>query len=40
LRRAVEVDYVTRIDELLGLTLHRTPAADTLAAATPAGRAS
>ena len=40
LRRTVAVDYVTRIDELLELALHRTAAADTLAAATPAGRAS
>jgi len=40
LRRVVAVDYITRIDELLELALHRTPAADTLAAATPAGRVS
>ncbi len=40
LRRVVAVDYVARIDELLERALHRTPAADTLAAATPAGRVS
>ena len=40
LRRAVEVHYVTRIDELLELGLQRTPAADDAAAATPVGRVS
>ena len=36
LRRAVEVDYVARVDDLLELTLGRAPAADDVAA-TPAG---
>ena len=36
----VAVDYVAHIDELIELALHRTPAPDTLAAATPAGRVS
>jgi len=36
LRRAVDVDYVARVDDLLELTLRRAPAADD-AAATPAG---
>ena len=40
LRRAVEVDYVTRVDELLELVLRRTPAVGSVAAATPPGRAS
>ncbi len=40
LRRAVEVDYLTRVDELLELALQRTPAVGSVAAVTPAGRAS
>ena len=39
LRRAVGVDYVTRVDELLELALRRAPVADSVAAVTPAGRA-
>ena len=39
LRRVVEVDYVTRVDELLELVLQRTPAVGSVAAVTPAGRA-
>ena len=38
LRRAVAVDYVTRVDELLDLALQQLPAAD--AAVVPAGRVS
>ena len=38
LRRAVAVDYVTRVDELLELALQQLPAAD--AAVLPAGRSS
>ena len=39
LRRAVDVDCVTRIDEVLDLALLRAPAADDVAVAcTPAGR--
>ena len=40
LRRAVEVNYVTRIDELLEQALPPTPAAGSVAAVTPAGRTS
>ena len=40
LRRVVAVDYVTRVDELLELALQPTPAAGSVAALTPAGRAS
>ena len=36
LRRAVEIDYVARVDDLLELTLRRAPATDD-AAATPVG---
>ena len=40
LRRAVAVDYVTRIDEVLDVALQRAPAADDAATAcNPAGRA-
>ena len=40
LRRAVAVDYVTRIDEVLELALQRTPAAGSVAVVTQAGHAS
>ena len=40
LRHVVAVDYVTRVDELLELALQPTPAAGSVAALTPAGRAS
>ena len=40
LRRAVEVDYVTHVDELLELVLRRTPAVGSVAAVSQPGRAS
>ena len=40
LRRAVEVHYVARIDDLLELALRRVPAAGEVAAVTLAGRVS
>ena len=40
LRRAVEVHYVARIDDLLELALRRVPAAGEVAAVTSAGRVS
>ena len=40
LRHVVAVDYVTQVDELLELALRPTPATGSVAALTPAGRAS
>ena len=37
LRRAVDVDYLSRVDELLELALRHTPVADSVAAVTLAG---